>query len=131
MSYFSEPHRPLRCKHLYKGQVQCLRGLLLVSRPVRRSNEPSNQCCLFIAQSHSADAVTYTVYRSLTRELCVELHLVLCPDVWQPSRTNMTSLFSSSVLPNDPIPWQRRPSDCSILVFTRLNFSCRDDFSKC
>lgn len=63
-SYFSEPHCPLCCKHLCKGQVQCLRGVLLVSSPVRRSNEPSNQCYLFIAQWHTADVVSYGVIQA-------------------------------------------------------------------
>lgn len=69
-SYFSKPHSPLCCKHLYKGQVQCLRGLLLVSSPVRRSNEPSNQCYLFIAQWHTADVVLCGVIQASWGALC-------------------------------------------------------------
>lgn len=69
-SYFSKPHSLLCSQHLYKGQVQCLRGVLLVSSPVRRSNEPSNQCYLFIAQWHIADVASYGVIQASWGTLC-------------------------------------------------------------
>lgn len=73
-SFFSKPHSPL-CKHLYKGQVQRLRGVMLVSSPVRRrrrrrSNEPSNQCYLYTAQWHAADVVARGVTQSSWSNIC-------------------------------------------------------------
>lgn len=73
-SFFSKPHSPLCCKHLYKGQVQRLRGVMLVSSPVRRSrrrsNEPSNQCYLYTAQWHTADVVARGVTQSSWSNIC-------------------------------------------------------------
>lgn len=55
-----------RCEHLHKGQVWSLRGALLVSSPVRRSNEPSNHCYLFMSVTHRVIQASWGTLRCAT-----------------------------------------------------------------
>lgn len=103
-SYLNQRHSPLCCKHLYKGQVQCLRGLMLVFSPVRRSNGASDQCYLFIALGHTADTVAHL--NKLSKGLCVALHQFLSwiyPRVCRPSWEENVLIISFSVLSDELI----------------------------
>lgn len=142
-SYFSKPHSPLCCQHLYKGQVQCLRGVMLVSSPVRRSNEPSNQCYLFISQSQAADVVACGVTQASWGTLCG------ATSVFKAEYTQMHGGHLGGIGPPCfffcALWWadnQQGRYVCrvghQILLFcfrlhhaARLSFSWRDGFSKC
>lgn len=102
--YSSQRHSPLCCKHLYKGQVQCLRGVMLVRSPVGRSNGASNQCYLFIAQWHTADMVAHGVIQA-SRD-CVARDGFLSwinPDEWRPYWEPNVPLVSFSELSDELI----------------------------